>query len=250
MSKHATQDEPQEPGHISNIGLFDLRGAQNPEDLQHITRISNVGSILIPEHLLAVLTRIPMTNVGTTIGIPAGEKIKIQSGQLRLSGEMFANGAPDEILLLMGQVSINSPVASVGYKEVWIYGQGFALRGSESTLGAKLGRVSGQLIYLPAEARLFMGSESIDREFLELLPEPRAFVVMGELRFAEDVTAELIKSKIKEIVLMGCLVVPSHVRSLVMALTPEKMGEIISTEEAERRHKAENDESDDDTDVQ
>lgn len=251
MSNRSEEEtQPSEPGHLQHLGMLDLRSAQTPEDLQHITRISHVGCILISEHLMAALSRIPMSHVGGTIGVPAGQNIKMQSGQLQLSGESFTLGSPDEILLIMGQAFINSPVTSVGFKEIWLYGQAFAIRGSEATLGAKLGRVNGQIFYLPAEARVVMGETTIDQEFLEYLPAPRALVIMGSVRFTEDVTKEMLRSKIEEIVLMGVIVAPASLLSLIRVLTKEQMGEILSIEQERQRQEAKDHESDDDTDVQ
>jgi hypothetical protein len=74
-----------------------------------------------------------------------------------------------------------------------------------------------------------MGEETIGREFLELLPAPRALVVMGQLTFGEDVTVDLLKAKIPEIVLMGTIRTPPALLPLVQVLTIEKMGEIHAT---------------------
>jgi hypothetical protein len=227
-----------EPGHIKNMGMLDLRSAKTAEDLRHIKAISEVGCILIPEHLTASLSHIAMKNVGNIVGIPEGENIKMHIGQQKLSGEALAAGNPEDILFIVGQLFLTSVVESVGYKEIWVNGQVIALRGSETALGGKLGRLTGQIMYLPAKARIIMGNETIDREFLELLPEPRAFVVMGRLEFAADVTADLIKSKIPEIVLMGCICAPAPLLSLIKVLTPEKMGEILATEECRAQETA------------
>lgn len=236
MSEHENeQRETLEPGRIGNVGLLDLRSAKTPEDLAYIKQITNVGTILIPEHLTGVLARVPMKNVGGVVGLPEGEKITMQTGQVRMGGEGFARGDAETILFIVGQLFVASPVASVGYKEVWVHGQVFAPRGSEDTLGAKLGRVQGQVLYLPGEARIITGSELIDAEYLELLPRPCAIVAMGELRFAEDVTKDLLKSKILEIVLMGTMAAPQSLLPLLRVLTPERMGEIFTLEERQRR---------------
>lgn len=236
MSEHENeQGETLLSGHIENVGMLDLRSAKTPEDLAYIKQIMNVGTILIPEHLTGTLARIPMKNVGGMVSIPEGEKITMQVGQVRMGGEGFAKGDPETTLFIVGQLFVTSPVSSVGYKEVWVHGQAFALRGSEDTFGAKLGRVEGQVFYLPAEARIITGEETIDNEFLELLPKPCALVVMGEIFFTEDVTKDLLKSKILEIVLMGCIVAPQPILSLVKVLTVERMGEVISTEEYQHR---------------
>ena len=56
-------------GHIHNVDFLDLSSAKTPDDLQGITRITNVDCVLIPEHLMTALTRIPMENVDTVIPV-------------------------------------------------------------------------------------------------------------------------------------------------------------------------------------
>lgn len=227
----ATQNEPEQDamppkGHLQKMGMLDLRSAKTPEDLNGITGISQVGCILVPEHLATVLAQIPMKEVGSIVPVPEGENIKTQVGQIRLNGEALAGGNPEDILFIVGQTFITTPVTSVGYKEVWIHGQLFAIRGSEGVLGAKLTRMNGQNFYLPAGARTIMGEETIGREFLELLPEPAVLVIMGQLTFEDDVTVDLLKAKVPEIVLMGQIKAPAALVPLVQVLTVEKMGEI------------------------
>ncbi|MCW3095986.1 MAG: hypothetical protein JWL77_1604, partial [Chthonomonadaceae bacterium] len=139
-------------------------------------------------------------------------------------------GDPEKILVLVGQLFITSVVQSVGYKGIHATGQIFATRGSESALIAKLIHIHGQVFYLPANPRVFMGEESIGEAFLELLSEPTPLVIMGNLTIEKEVSAELLKSKISEIVLMGQLHVPKALLPLAQVLTKDKMGEIKTYE--------------------
>jgi hypothetical protein len=213
-------------GHIHEVGMLDLRSAKTPEDLSGITAISEVGCILIPEHLAARLNQIPMSEVGSVVPIPQGENIKCQIGQVWLTGEALAAGDPEATLMIIGQAFLKTPVTSVGYKAIRVHGQLIAIRGSEGALGAKISEMQGQTLYLPADSRTFMGDETIRAEFLELLPAPQCLVVMGKLTFEDDVTVELLKAKVPEIVLMGEIVAPSALIPLLQVLTVEKMGEI------------------------
>ena len=213
-------------GHIHNMGYVDLRSAKTPDDLKYIASIKNVGCVLVLEHLATALASIPMENVGTVVPVPEGDNIKIQVGQVHLTGESLAAGNPEDILFVVGQMFISTPVASVGYKELWVHGQIMALRGSEGPIGAKLGKLTGQTMYLPAKSRTVMGELSISKAFLEFLPEPEALIIMGELNIEDDVTVELLQSKIPEIVLMGEISTPRHLLALVQVITREKMGEI------------------------
>ena len=219
---------PSLSGRIHDMGLLDLRSAKTPEDLKGITGINDVGCIIIPENLATALMGIPMNDVGTIIPMPEGNNVQLHVGQIKLSGEAIAAGDPEDILFVAGQLIITTPVTNVGYQAIWAHGQILAIRGSETALGAKLKRLTGQILYLPAKARTVMGSESIGKAFLELLPEPTAMVIMGELTIEDDVTVELLQSKIVEFVLMGVIKAPKPLIPLVQVLTPEKMGEIVT----------------------
>ena len=215
-----------ESGLIENMGMLDLRSAKTAEELKHITALKNIGCVVIPEHLATALMSVPMENVGTIVPVPEGENVKLHVGQSKMSGEALAAGGAEDILFVAGQLFITTPVTNVGFKEIRVHGQVMAIRGSETPLGAKIGQITGQILYLPAKTRTVMGEETIGKAFLELLPEPTALVVMGKLTFEDDVTAELLQSKILEIVLMGEIHTPAALLPLTQVLTIEKMGEI------------------------
>lgn len=213
-------------GHIQEMGILNLLAAKTAEDLKGITSIAQVGVVLIPEHLAIEIMKIPMHGVGTVAAIPNGENINVQVGQFSLPGEALAAGDPEKILVLAGQLFVTSVVQSVGYKGLYVVGQMFAPRGSESALLAKTIHIQGQIFYLPANPRIYMGEESIGAEFLELLPEPTPLVILGDLTIEKEVSVELLKSKVSEIVLMGQLHVSKALHALAQVLTKEKMGEI------------------------
>jgi hypothetical protein len=136
---------------ITNVGVLDLSAMESPEALDNVRRITNVGVILAPRPLLQKLSQIPMVNVGTTIPIPAGAKVRAFTGATVLSGEALANenGDPDEVLLVTGSLAITSPVHKVGYAEFIVSGSLIAPEGSEAGLGAGLTRMTGGLSYYP-----------------------------------------------------------------------------------------------------
>jgi hypothetical protein len=213
-------------GHIHDLGLLDLRFAKTPEDLSHITRISDVGMVLISESMAPALMKIPINDVGTVVHIPDGVQVNCLTGQTRISGEALASGDPASILFIAGQFFVTSPITSIGYKEVRVAGQLFAPRGSEAALTAKLTQLTGQILYLPDNPRLVMGEESFGKAFLELLPEPTSMVIMGQVTFDDDVTVELVRSKLTEIVLMGQIHAPAALLPILQVITKEKMGQI------------------------
>lgn len=211
---------------IKDVGMLDLRYAKSAEDLAEISSISDVGVILISEDLIGALGRIDIKDVGTIVPIPTNGNVNCMTGQTRLTGEALASGDPETILVLVGQTFITTPVTSVGYKEIRVCGQLFAVRGSEIALTAKISHLTGQNFFLPADHRIVMGEESLGVEFLELLPAGTAFVVMGKLYVDEDVPKALLLEKVQEIVLMGEILAPAHLLASLQMITKEKMGEI------------------------
>lgn len=136
---------------ITNVGVLDLSAMESPDALDRVRRITNVGVILAPRPLLQKLSTIPMVNVGTTIPIPAGAKLKAFTGTTVLSGDALANegGDPNEVLLVTGSLAFTSPVHKVGYAESIVSGSVIAPEGSEAGLGAGLTRMTGSLSYYP-----------------------------------------------------------------------------------------------------
>src|SRR5438270_878612 len=133
-----------EAGVIENVGLLDLT-AITAERLAEITRIENVGLVLVPEGLTMPVEKIGR-NVGATVPIPQGARLKVISGQASVGGEIFANRDGDEntVLVVSGQLIVTSPVREVSYRNVIVSGQILAPRGSEGALGAGITRLAGQ----------------------------------------------------------------------------------------------------------
>ena len=216
--------------HIKDVGVVDLRYAKSIEDLADIKSISDVGVILFPEELIGAIGRIDIHDVGGIVPVPAGGKVNCLTGQTRLTGESLQTGDSDTTLILVGQTFITTPVVSVGYKEIRVVGQLFAIRGSESALSAKITSLTGQNFYLPQDPRFIMGEETFTQEFLELLPDGTTFVIMGNVHFAADVTRDMLLKKLSEIVLMGVINAPSNLVPALQVITKDKMGEIKSND--------------------
>jgi hypothetical protein len=219
-------------GSYHNLGVLDLSWAKTLEDLAHIQNIHNVGVLRVPEHLYEFVSSLPMHNVGIIERVPSGERMEI-SGRSRVSGDFLAAGDPDAILQVTGQLFVLPPLERIGFKELHVTGQLFLPRGSESVLTGKLRRLTGQILYYRSDVgvpRLFTDGEEIGREFLELLPEPAPFIIMGSVTLEEDISVDLLRSKVAEITLAGKLYAPRHLLSVLQVLTVDKAGAILATQ--------------------
>lgn len=215
-------------GHIENVGLLNLLSAKTPEDFAGISSIENVGCILVPEHLVSAFMKLSMENVGAVVPVPQDGKVNVLAGQAKFTGEAFAQGDPDTLLVVAGQLIITSVVESVGFRGLHVAGQLIAPLGSETALASAISNLSGQAVYYKAGARIFMGHETLGREFFEFIAEPIAMMIIGHMSIDNDVTADLLRAKISEIGLCGHLEVPRHLLAIAQFLTINRSGEITT----------------------
>ena len=212
------------------MSVLDFSKVTDAAALSGIQQIHNMGVILIPETLMDALMKIPIHNMGSIIPLPAGAnfKVKLLMGQSKLSGEALAAAAEDEIWIVTGQLIITTVVREFKGHELQVTGQVLAPQGSETALGAKISKLQGQIVYFKPGARLVLGKENWSREFLQLLPAPVAFCIAGKVTIEDDVTPELLQSKVTEIALVGKIRAPQALVPLVQVLAVENLGKIQS----------------------
>lgn len=220
---------------LENMGVLDL-SQKKSGDLSGISLIQNIGLILAPHSLTDALLHIPQRNIGTTVILPDTQaKVKILSGVLTLSGEVFANnsGSSDDVLVITGQIIITSPIEKVGYNEVIVAGQLIAPKKIEAALASAISRMSGQIAYYNAETpRLFMGNDKFSKEFFELVEDKMAMMIIGNCEIESDVEISLLKQKISEVILIGELSVPKALLPLLQMLTITNLGKISVRDDA------------------
>ncbi|WP_219834042.1 hypothetical protein [Paenibacillus sp. R14(2021)] len=223
-------EEVQETGTvIENVGVLELIEIK-PEALEAVTLIQNVGLILVTESLSGALLSIPQRNVGMTITLPSTEgKVKMVTGQVTVSGDLFANrqGSPQDILVISGQIVLTSMIEQVGFKEVIVVGQLIAPKKAENDLAAAVTRLVGQIAYYSAETpRLFIGEDTFSKAFFDFIDDKLAMVLIGSFELDADVDAATLKQKVSEIVLIGDLKAPKELVPLLQYLAVTKLGSI------------------------
>ena len=226
---------PKLSGEIGHIGILDLSWAKNIKDLAEITKIAHVGVVRVPEHLYEHIFSIPLKHVGIVEKVPRAKGAKTElTGQTRVTGEFLANGDPETTLVVTGTLVVMPPLESIGFSEIRVTGQLILPRGTEGILSTKLGSLNGQIVYCSFDKglpRLFMGKESVGAEFLELLPDPVPWVILGDLTIDDDVTAEMFRAKVPEIVLTGNLIAPKALIPTLQVLATERTG-VISVKDS------------------
>ena len=217
---------------IVNVGMLDLTTMTSEDDLAGIEQIRNVGLILVTEQLAHVLARIPQRNVGSTLAVPAGEKVKVIVGNIKMPGEALASPTgEEETLVVAGMLHVTSPIERVGYRRLIVAGLLLAPLGSEAALGAGLTRLTGNVVYYPGDARVFTGEDHFRREFFEYIETPITLVLSGSFSIDDDVPPELLRQKVGNLVVAGKLVAPRALIPLLQFLVTEKAGAIGPADE-------------------
>jgi len=93
-------------------------------------------------------------------------------------------------------------------------------------LSAKIKSNVGLTIPYKEGWRVYSGCTEIDAMMLDALDEPIEFIQVGSLTFKDDVTPELIKSKIKAFHNYGSVSAPEHIYGVVMAKCLENHGSL------------------------
>lgn len=199
----------------------------SPITQTHNTQLIVNGPIVAPEGSEGALGAAIRDLNGPTIYFPAGGQVRSQTGQVRLDGDMLANASGNEsdILVVAGQTFIVDAVSKVGYRQIVVAGQLFAPRESRSVLSPHL-NVAGQVVWHTGIPRFVNGNDSFSAAFFEYLPEPVSLIVNGIVTFEDDVTPELVRSKVTEIILNGIIEGPKGLVPLLQVLTIEKNGMI------------------------
>jgi hypothetical protein len=164
-----------------------------------------------------------------------GATVQVLYGSTRITGAELANtrGQPSDILVALGQLVIVGAIASVGYERVVAVGHIVAPREHEAALAGRLSALGGQIVFASAPPRLFDGKDSFSAAFFELLDEPITLVLDGKFQFEADVSAELVKQKVAEIVLNGKIIAPRKLVPILQILTVARDGKILADDDAE-----------------
>lgn len=162
---------------------------------------------------------------------PSGE-IKVHAGQAKLGNAALANqnGNPEDLLFVGGQLLVSGEITEVGYKQIYVGGQAFIPKASEAVVSPYL-QVFGQIIWYSSEPRTINGTEELDTQFFDYLPEPITLIINGVVTLLPDVTPDALRAKVTEIVLNGVLEGSAELVPLLKALTKEKNGMINVADE-------------------
>jgi hypothetical protein len=186
-----------------------------------------MGPIVAPKGSEAALSSGITTLFGPLQFYPTGPNIKVHIGDLKMSGKTLAapTDADRDTLVVVGDLFITTSPEKVGYKNVIVKGDALAPKESEDVLGPYL-EVDGNTIWYASPPREFNGQDRFSAAFFELLKEPITMILNGQFTIESDVTVELLREKVTEIILNGQLEGPKHLVPLLQVLATVKNGTI------------------------
>ena len=136
------------PGRVvSGEAVLDLSHFTRPDELAVFSRIEHVAVVIVPEALAAAYAAIPTAHVASTLYVPAGANIRLQTGSMVVGGDGL--GAADDVLVVIGLLIISSPVTGPVPRRLHVIGTVLAPRGSEQVLGQALAGGTGSVTYYP-----------------------------------------------------------------------------------------------------
>ena len=148
MSETESETTAGRPGRVvTGEAVVDLSHFTEPEQLAVFSRIEKAAVVIVPETLAAAYAAIPTAKVASTLYVPSGVNVRVQTGSMVVGGDGL--GAPDDVLVVIGLLLISSPVTGPVPKRVHVIGSVLAPRGSEQILGQSLAGGTGAVTYYP-----------------------------------------------------------------------------------------------------
>jgi hypothetical protein len=132
---------------VTGQAVVDLSHLTTPDQLAVISRIEKAAVVIVPEPLAAAYAAIPTAHVASTLYVPAGVNVRVQTGSLVVGGDGL--GAADDVLVVIGLLIITSPVTGPVPRRIHVVGSVLAPRGGEQVLGQALASGTGTVTYYP-----------------------------------------------------------------------------------------------------
>lgn len=161
----------------------------------------------------------------------AGTDLRRVLGEERISRE-YLEALPRPIVLVAnGSITFDEdvPVSLLCAKvrSMMLVGSIRAPRPLVPTLMALTPDRIGSITGYPAGAWIMLDSETLGREDFELMASPTPLYISGQVTLADDVSAEMVRANVPEIVLLGVLRAPKALHPLLRSITTERRGLLL-----------------------
>lgn len=178
---------------MRNMPIVDMRTFNTVEAVQAIEEMKNIAVLILPEdadaEVMNAIHAIPKHNVATVLTLSKGAQVKQMNGQTELTPAVLKQ---EGILLVNGQAIVTGTCDECKASLI-INGQFIYPKSSPINTNS----VSGQAMSFDYETYVnFNEDTTFDADMLELMEYKTLFLCNGDIRFAKDVTIEMMKEKL------------------------------------------------------
>ena len=178
---------------MKNMPIADLRTINSVEAAQAIEEMRNIAVLILPQdadpEVMNALHAIPKKNVATVLTLPKDAKVKQMNGQVELTPAVLKQ---EGILLVNGQAIVTENCEEVK-ASIIANGQLIYPKSCPITLAS----CSGQAMSFDYETYVnFNEDMTIDADMMELMEYKTFFFCNGDIRFAKDITVDMLKEKL------------------------------------------------------
>lgn len=175
---------------IGNIGILDLRETQ-PEALDNIEWIDNVGTVLVSKDTEALLPKMAVGNLGGSATVP--KDCKLVEGELTLDHAFFAAGNTVNNLV-NGRMRVEADVTKDdlehGITFLAVNGLVLCPRDVIPVLQSKADFIKGNLIPLEDNAKILVGKHTVNHGFCQTLNAATRLILVGDVDITEPLNVD------------------------------------------------------------
>lgn len=187
---------------IGNVNILDLTKA-TPESVATVKSIGNVNVALTTRETAALLARIQLGNLNTSIEVPADATVLRHIGQTVINQEYFNSLSAPVFLVCIGQVIIEPDVPAAQFDQLITrmacVGQLLCPAGLMGLVQSKVGNMIGQSKAYPALAHVETDSFTLDLDALNALPDASELAVLDSLTLPQVLPDDLLAQKIAKL---------------------------------------------------
>ncbi len=189
---------------MKNMPIADLRTINTVEAAKAIEEMHNIAVLILPEdadpEVMNAIHAIPKKNVATVLTLPKDAKVKQMNGQSELTPAVLKQ---EGILLVNGQTIVTG-TCNECKSNLIVNGQIIYPKNCPITLTS----CSGQAMSFDYETYVnFNDDMMIDADMMELMECKTLFLCNGDIRFAKDITVDMLKEKLPCFLFNGDVVV-------------------------------------------
>ncbi len=215
---------------IMNIGSLDARNA-SIEAIDQITKIKNVGSVIVSKENRIHFAKISMENIGSTLELD--KETKLHTGPLTITKEMLESAIEPLNISLLGPLNftpdITPELLDQKLAKLYVVGPIQVYEHISGVLMNKLTECVGPINTVNPNENRIKGDFMITNDWLNEMDDASDLVCSGQLELSSDLDLELYDAKISSITIKGSLKIWDDQKDLILKKTDNDFGVTKST---------------------